>query len=249
MASNFHSDLMVLQNCIARKSKHNPNGLTKPQLIDIARSYGISTSGNKKDLCERIISIRREQQIHELRAERTTLGIRPKPKPKVGPKPKPKPKIGAKLRLKPGPRGSMRYGLGGSVASGAIGAIGASGTGADLPASGAGADLPASGAGADLPASGAGAGTITGAGSEAVDEMTKCPTLDSMLLKTDGKNQLFYEYEEQMPSDTSRGKLLGKGTYGMVNMLRNKSLDGDTIVSKSMETDDLQSILTEIATH
>ena len=231
MASNFHSDLMVLQNCIARKSKHNPNGLTKPQLIDIARSYGISTSGNKKDLCERIISIRREQQIHELRAERTTLGIRPKPKPKVGPKPKPKPKIGAKLRLKPGPRGSMRYGLGGSVASGAIGAIGASGTGADLPASGAGA------------------GTITGAGSEAVDEMTKCPTLDSMLLKTDGKNQLFYEYEEQMPSDTSRGKLLGKGTYGMVNMLRNKSLDGDTIVSKSMETDDLQSILTEIATH
>lgn len=42
--------------CIERPSKTNPRGLTKEQLIEYARSMGLSVSGNKTDLCDRIFA-------------------------------------------------------------------------------------------------------------------------------------------------------------------------------------------------
>jgi len=42
--------------CIARQSKSNPKGLTKEELVEFAKHYGVKSSGTKAELCDAIFA-------------------------------------------------------------------------------------------------------------------------------------------------------------------------------------------------
>lgn len=80
---SFPFTLAELHNCVAKPSHKNPRGLTKPQLIAEAKSRGLATSGNKEELCIRIIKYEEGRKAIPIPAVVLASAPAPAPAPAV----------------------------------------------------------------------------------------------------------------------------------------------------------------------
>ncbi len=84
---SFHSDLLDINKCTALKSKSNPHGLTLVDLKALCKAQGLSTSGSKGELCQRLIANHRKQVPVPVPPPSPTKKVVVKPATPVKPKP------------------------------------------------------------------------------------------------------------------------------------------------------------------